>query len=260
VAVANLLTLGETRLETRHVGPPPSEAPTLVLLHEGLGCVALWKDFPERLAAATGWGVFAWSRQGYGGSSPCALPRPLTYMQDEARDVLPRLFDAIGLQRAVLLGHSDGGSIAAAYAGMYPEDPRIAGLILHAPHFFTEPQCVAAIDAATAAFTTGDLRARLARYHGDNVDCAFHGWSDAWRDPGFLDFDLRPFLPSVRVPVQMVQGTNDPYGTLAQVRVLQAHCGAPVDEVLLDCGHAPFKEAPDAVLAASVRFVSALGG
>ena len=134
---SGFLDIGTQRLEYRFVGPPPDNAPTLVLLHEGLGCVGLWGDFPEKLSAATGAGVFVYSRAGYGKSSPVALPRPLSYMHDEARTTLPRLLDAIGFKRGLLIGHSDGASISAIYAGSH-QDHRVGGLVLIAPHFFTE--------------------------------------------------------------------------------------------------------------------------
>ncbi len=177
-------------IETAWWGPPPDQAPTLVLLHEGLGCVALWRGFPERLAAATGCGVFAYSRFGYGQSAPAALPRPLTYMHEEAEDVLPRILDAAGIRRAVLVGHSDGASIAALYAGSR-QDFRIAGLVLIAPHFFVEDVTVASIEAARIAYRDSDLRARLGRYHAD-PDNAFRGWNDVWLDPAFRAIHPRP--------------------------------------------------------------------
>ena len=168
------------------------------MLHEGLGCVALWRDFPRRLAAATGFGVFAYSRAGYGQSDPVPLPRPLDYMTREARETLPELLDAIGLRRGVLLGHSDGASIAAIYAGSV-EDFRVRGLVLMAPHFFTEKGGLASIAAAREAYATSDLRAKLAKYHRD-VDNAFRGWNDAWLDPGFKAWNIADAIDYLRVP------------------------------------------------------------
>ena len=154
---SGFLSVGDQRLEYRMIGPRPDQAPTLVLLHEGLGCVGLWGDFPDKLQKATGCGVFVYSRAGYGQSSPVALPRPLTYMHDEARDVLPKLLDAIGFRRGLLVGHSDGASIAAIYAGTH-QDHRVGGLVLIAPHFFTEDPGIASIEEARKAYETGDLR------------------------------------------------------------------------------------------------------
>src|SRR5262245_35843528 len=178
LASEGMLDLGAMRLEYRMIGPRPDEAPTIVMLHEGLGCIGLWGDFPDRLQAATGAGVFVFSRAGYGRSSPVALPRPLDFMEREARDVLPRLLGAIGFRRGLLLGHSDGASIAAIYAGSV-QDHRVRGLVLIAPHFFTEDAGIAEIARAKAAYETTDLRQKLARWHAD-VDNAFRGWDDAW--------------------------------------------------------------------------------
>ena len=166
LAEAGFLDIDGHRIEYRFVGPQPDKAPTLVLLHEGLGCVGLWNDFPEKLAAATGAGAFVYSRAGYGKSSPVSLPRPLSYMHDEARQSLPKLLDAIGFRRGLLVGHSDGASIAAIYAGSH-QDHRVGGLVLIAPHFFTEDSGIAAIAEARKAYETGDLRARLARWVRD---------------------------------------------------------------------------------------------
>src|SRR5258705_4357281 len=151
------------RLEYRMIGPRPDAAPTLVLLHEGLGCVAGWGNFAQELAAATGTGFFAYSRAGYGRSSPGKLPRPVSFMHDEARDVLPRVLDAIGFRRGLLVGHSDGASIAAIYAGSI-QDHRVRGLALMAPHFFTEDVSIAEIARTRAAFEAGPPRAQLARW------------------------------------------------------------------------------------------------
>src|SRR5215475_5157971 len=178
IAPSGFLRIGDSDLEYRHLGPSPDQAPTLVLLHEGLGCAALWGDFPEKLQAATGLGVFVYSRAGYGASSPVELPRPLDYMQREALDVLSKLLDAIGFQRGLLVGHSDGASIAAVYAGGV-EDHRIDGVVLIAPHFIVEEMGLKAIAEIRTTYETTNLREKLARWHKD-VDNAFHGWSGAW--------------------------------------------------------------------------------
>jgi pimeloyl-ACP methyl ester carboxylesterase len=242
------------RLETARWGSAPDVAPTLVLLHEGLGCVALWRDFPEALAAATGCGVFAWSRFGYGASDPVPLPRPMTYMHDEALNVVPRVLDAAGVRRAVLIGHSDGGSIAAIHAGAV-QDRRVAGVVLIAAHFFVEDVNIASIAAIKANFEQGDLRQRLARYHRD-VDVAFRGWNDAWLDPRFREFDITDQIGRIKVPVLALQGADDPYGTPEQLRVLERVASCPVETRLIaGARHAPHLEAKDATLAAIVPFV-----
>ena len=254
------IRLPQGRLETGWWGPGPEQAPTLVLLHEGLGSLGLWRQFPARLAEATGCGVFAYSRFGYGASDPVVLPRPLDYMQREAREVLPRVLDAIGLRRGVLIGHSDGGSIAAIHAGSF-QDFRLHGAVLLAPHFFTEAMGLAAIAEAKQRYQDGDLRARLARHHRD-VDNAFWGWNGAWLDPGFpAAFDLLADVIHIRVPVLAIQGTADPYGTEEQLRALQREAYCPVEvRMLPGIGHAPHAEAPDAVLAAVGDFTGRLFG
>jgi pimeloyl-ACP methyl ester carboxylesterase len=252
---SGFLHIGQQKLEYRMIGPQPGEAPTLVLLHEGLGCVGLWGDFPDKLQKASGCGVFVYSRAGYGKSSPVKLPRPLTYMHEEAREVLPRLLDAIGFQRGLLIGHSDGASIAAIYAGSY-QDHRIGALVLIAPHFFTEDSGIKSIEQAREAYATTDLRAKLARWHAD-VDNAFKGWNGAWLDPGFRKWDLTEFLAYIRVPVLIVQGEDDEYGTVKQIEVARQECYCPVEVALLPgAKHSPQREQPEATLKAIADFVA----
>ncbi len=232
------------RLEASWTGPRPNDAPTLVLLHEGLGCVAMWRDFPEALAAATGLGVFTYSRIGYGGSDPVELPRPLTYMHDEGRVALPAVLDAAGVGEAILVGHSDGGSIAIVHAGS-GAGPRVRALALLAAHVFCEPMSVEAIARARDAYEHGDLRDKLARYHGKNVDGAFWGWNRAWLDPAFASWNIEEFLPRIDpgVATLVVQGDADPYGTLKQVDAIEAGVRGPCERLVLPgCGHAPHRE------------------
>jgi pimeloyl-ACP methyl ester carboxylesterase len=245
-------------LEAVCYGPAPSgERPTIVMLHEGLGCAMMWRKLPATLAEHTGCGVFAYSRAGYGGSDPCPLPRPLDYMTREAVDVLPDVLDAIGARRVILLGHSDGATIAAIHAGSVPGS-RVRGLILIAPHFFNEDVSVRSIAAAREAFETGDLRERLARYHGDNVDVAFRGWNDVWLAPGFRDWDVSDVIPYIRVPILVIQGEDDQYGTRAQVDVVTERTNAPVEIVMVAARHHPQFEAAEATLAAIEDFVARL--
>lgn len=247
------LAIADHQLEYRMIGPSPAEAPTLVLLHEGLGSVGLWGDFPDQLAAATGAGVFVYSRAGYGQSSPAALPRKVDYMHREALDLLPQVLDAIGFQRGLLIGHSDGASIAAIYAGGVP-DHRIRGVTLIAPHFVVEDISVQSIAAIKQTFQTTELRAKLAKWHKD-VDNAFRGWNDAWLDPAFRKWDISDHLAYIRVPVQIVQGADDQYGTLRQIEIAEAECYCPVETVILpNTGHAPHRETAEATLKAVAEF------
>lgn len=252
-----VLSAGGKRLEYTCFGPPPGQAPTLVLLHEGLGCAALWRDFPTRLAQATGWGVCAYSRAGYGHSDPADLPRPVDYMTREAVDVLPDVLNAIGFRRGVLVGHSDGATIAAIYAGTVP-DHRVRGLVLMAPHFFTEPMGLAEIERARETYRDTDLRRRMSKYHRD-PDNAFRGWNDAWLNPAFRDWNVADVIDYLRVPVLAIQGRGDQYGTLAQIHEIETRSYAPVDTVILDqCRHAPFLEQPDVTLAEAGTFLDRL--
>jgi pimeloyl-ACP methyl ester carboxylesterase len=249
------LDIGAQRLEYRMIGPRPDTAPTFVLLHEGLGCVGLWGDFPSQLAAATGFGVFVYSRVGYGKSSPVRLPRPTSYMHDEARETLPRLLETIGFRHGLLVGHSDGASIAAIYAGSH-QDHRVGGLVLIAPHFFTEDPGIAAIAETRKAYEIGDLRQRLARWHAD-ADNAFRGWNDVWLDPDFRKWDITEFLAYIRVPVLIVQGEDDQYGTVKQIEAAEKECYCPVEVALLKgARHSPQRDAPEATLKAITEFVS----
>jgi pimeloyl-ACP methyl ester carboxylesterase len=247
------LDIDGKRLEYRMIGPRPGEAPTLVLLHEGLGSVGMWNSFPDRLAAATGCGVFAYSRAGYGRSSPVDLPRPISYMEDEARLTLPKVLQTIGFRRGLLIGHSDGASIAAIYAGSI-QDHRVRGLVLMAPHFFVEDVSVASIADARRAYAETDLRERLAKYHAD-VDNAFRGWNDAWLDPGFRAWDITEALAYIRVPILIIQGEQDQYGTARQIEVAQEECYCPVEVALLrNARHSPYREAADETHDAVVAF------
>lgn len=240
-------------LETAWHGPPPDAATTLVLLHEGLGCVAMWRDFPARLAAATGCGALVYSRAGYGGSSPVpAVGRPVDYLQTEAARVVPPLLDATGVRRAILVGHSDGASIALAV-----RDARVVARVVVAPHTFVEELTLESIRRARDAFEHGDLRARLARYHGSNVDGAFRGWNGMWLDAAFRGWSIEDLLPSTSGPLLAIQGRDDPYGSLRQLEVLAERCPGPVERRVLDgCGHDPMRERPDETLAAMVPFIA----
>ena len=254
---SGFLTIEGKRLETLCHGPAPDVAYTVVMLHEGLGCVALWRDFPAQLAKVTGLGVFAYSRAGYGQSDPAPLPRPLDYMTREARETLPAVLEAIGVERGILLGHSDGASIAAIYAGAVA-DFRVRGLILMAPHFFTEEGGLAAIATAREAYASDGLRARLAKYHRD-VDNTFRGWNDAWLDPGFKSWNIAETIDYWRIPVLAIQGDDDPYGTLAQIQEIENRIYSPIDvEILHGCKHSPHTAQPEKTLAAVADFCARL--
>jgi pimeloyl-ACP methyl ester carboxylesterase len=257
VAPSGFLHIDGADLEYRMIGPAPDAAPTIVMLHEGLGSATLWGDFPDKLQAATGAGVFVYSRAGYGASSPVKLPRPMDYMHREALNVLPKLLEAIGFRRGILLGHSDGASIAAIYAGGV-QDHRIRAIALMAPHFIVEDISVTSIAEIKTAYETTNLRDKLARWHTD-VDNAFYGWNGAWLDPEFRNWDISEYLAYIRVPVAIIQGADDQYGTIRQVEIAQQECYCPVDVTMLaGAGHSPHREAPGATLDAISEFANAV--
>jgi pimeloyl-ACP methyl ester carboxylesterase len=244
---SGFLRVGTADLEYRMIGPAPDDAPTIVMLHEGLGSAALWGEFPDRLQAATGAGVFAYSRAGYGASTKVTLPRPLDYMSIEALEVLPIVLERIGFRRGLLLGHSDGASIAAIYAGG-TGDHRVRGVVMIAPHFIVEEMGVTAIAQARKAYETAALKTKLARWH-KHVDNAFYGWNEAWLDPKFREWDISDYLAYIRVPVAIVQGADDQYGTIRQIEIAREECYCPVDVTIVpEVGHSPHREAPQVTL------------
>ncbi len=245
-----------TALEYQLLKPSQPTDLTLVFLHEGLGCVAMWKDFPRRVAQLTGCRVLTYSRAGYGRSAPCPLPRPLSFMHDEALRVLPKILDQAEIQKAVLVGHSDGASIALINAGGI-DDTRLQGLVLMAPHLFVEELTLSSIRTARTAYETTDLRERLARYHGDNVDCAFWGWNQVWLDPDFLDWNLEAYLPKINVPVLLLQGEEDNYGTIRQLETISEQLPQTETILLPECGHSPFRDKAAETLQSIAQFCSA---
>lgn len=254
------LMVNGRRLEFAWHGPGPEQAPTLVFLHEGLGCVAMWRDFPAKLAAMTGCGAFVYSRFGYGQSESCALPRPLTFMHEEGLRVLPEVLATAGIRQCVLIGHSDGGSIAIIYAGGTLAAP-LRGLILEAPHLFCESLTRQSIERVTAQYHQGELQQRLEKYHGANTACAFEGWSGAWLHPDFVSWNIEHYVAKINVPILLIQGEQDEYGTTAQVEAIARQARAGVDVLLLpDCGHAPHRDQEAATLQAMSAFVSRIIG
>jgi len=263
---------GAQRLEAMWIGAGPGDAPTLIFLHEGLGCVSTWRDFPARVAAATGLGALVTSRRGYGASDPVPpSARPVHYMHDEAYDVLPALLADAGVRDAILVGHSDGASIALLYAGragVAAQEasaatprlaPRLLGVAALAPHVFVEDLALASVARAAGAYRTTNLRARLARHHGGNVDGAFWGWNGAWLAPAFRAWSIEAEVSAVDAPVLVVQGRDDEYGTLAQVDAIQRRALGRVDACVLPrCGHSPQRDQEEATLAAITAFATSL--
>ena len=238
------------RLPSSH---PREGAPAIVFLHEGLGSVSMWRDFPQKVADATGCEAIVYSRAGYGRSEPAELPRTTRYMHDEGLTVLPALLDALQLDRPILLGHSDGGSIALICAG--GTGTPLAGVVQMGPHVLVADISVDSIAKATVAWQTTDLAARLGKYHAD-VEAAFRGWNDIWLHPDFRAWNIEEYLSGIACPVLAIQGEDDEYGTMNQIDRIAAQA-RDVDLVkLADCRHSPHKDQPEAVIAAVGEFVN----
>ncbi len=231
----------------------PGEEPALLLMHEGLGSVGLWRSFPFELTEGSRRRVVAFSRYGHGASDPPPVARTPSFMHSEAREVVPELIAAMGLDDPVLVGHSDGASIALIYAAEHS----CRGVVAIAPHVFVEEMCLAEIRAARDSFVRGELRAGLARHHQD-PDAAFFGWSDVWLHPGFPDWDLRALLPGIECPVLLIQGTRDQYGTMAQLDAIEQAVAGSLTRIELDCRHSPPTELPGETIAAITDFLASL--
>lgn len=248
----HLVAVPGGRVECLDVPGRPDLAP-LLFLHEGLGSVRLWRGWPAALAAATGRRAVAYSRLGHGFSDPPPAPRTAGFMDEEAAVVLPALRTALDLPDPVLVGHSDGASIALVHAATHP----VAGLVLLAPHVVVEPVSLDGVTAARQAFHDGDLARRMAPHHTD-AEVTFRNWNDVWLSPPFRTWDLRPRLAGITAPVLAVQGTADPYGTVLHVEAVRAGTSGPVALLVLDCGHAPQVEAAEPVTNAVVNFLASL--
>lgn len=253
------LVAGGHRLDIDIIVPAAAELPTVVFLHEGLGSRSLWRGFPRRVRDALGYGTLAYSRWGHGASDPRPGDWPISFMHDEALHVLPEVLARAGqTEPPVLFGHSDGGSIALIFAAHYPGSAR--AVVTEAAHVMVEDVTIASIAEARERYRSGELRARLARHHGEGTDSLFSGWSGAWLSPAFRQWDIRALLPAVRCPVLAIQGRDDRYGTPAQLDAIVAGAGGPVTPLLIDhCGHAPHAEQPDGVLAAVTTFLANRG-
>ncbi len=239
------------------IGEGREGRPVLVLLHEGLGSIRQWRDFPAKLAGATGCRALVYDRYGYGQSDVLAEPRrTVRFMHDEALHALPELLGQLKVENPVLIGHSDGASIALIHAGA---GHAVRGVVAMAPHVFIEPVCLSSIRKATEAFDNTDLPQKLGRYHRD-ARRTFHGWADVWLDPEFKGWDIRDdYLPGVRCPVLAIQGHDDGYGTMAQLDEIRARVSGTCELVKLEkCGHAPFRDRPDQVLVRVSSFIGKL--
>src|SRR5271168_5370237 len=240
------------RLEAVRIDARHSHLPTIVMLHEGLGSVAHWKDFPSQLAEETGVGVFVYSRLGHGNSAPLEEPRSPSYMHYEAQIVLPEILRKARIERPLLLGHSDGASIAILYAGIFPDAP--AGVILEAPHVFVEDVAVSSIARAKVLYNETDLPQLLGRYHA-NVDSMFWGWNNIWLDPSFRTWNIESSLDLIHCPVLVLQGAQDEYGTARQIEAIRARIPSASAVILENCEHAPHRDQCEATLSAISQFL-----
>ncbi len=248
---------GGAQLEYQCFGPRPDQALTLVLLHEGLGCIELWRNIPLLLAQQTGCGVLVYSRAGYGQSGSATLPRPTNYMHIEATEVLPEVLEKFAINKCVLIGHSDGATIAAIHAGSQ-NDFKARGLILIAPHFFAEDISIAAITQAKVEYESGELKEKLSRYH-QNPDCAFYGWNCVWLSDAFKHWNVSEVIDYLRVPVLGIQGGADEYGTLRQLDEIEHRCYAPFEKLIIEhSGHSPHLQYGDQTLPVMVQFINRL--
>jgi pimeloyl-ACP methyl ester carboxylesterase/predicted GNAT family acetyltransferase len=249
---STIVSLPTGKLELLEIPGDPAE-PALVLMHEGLGSVGLWRGFPERLADTTGRRTVAFSRFGHGQSDAPQKSRTPAFMHEEALEVLPDLLARLDLQEPILVGHSDGASIALIYAAHHA----VAGVVAIAPHVFVEEMCLAEIRQARQTYDTGDLREKLARHHRD-PDAAFFGWNDVWLDPAFPRWTITDELERVTCPLLLIQGQHDQYGTMAQLDTIERLAAGSVRRVHLDCQHSPPTEMPDETAAAIAQFVDGL--
>lgn len=251
------ITVKGLKLEYRDYPASADEAPTLMLLHEGLGSVTMWRHFPEKLAAQTGCRVIVWSRAGYGGSEPYPEPRTVRYMHREGEEMLPGLVAALGIEKPILIGHSDGGSIALICAGAYPELP--LGVAVMAPHEFVEEETLAGIRAARTVWQETDWPQKLARYHHD-APRVFSDWNDCWLSPPFRDWNIEDYLPKIACPVLAIQGEDDEYATMRQIDVIAEKVPGTELLKLAQCGHSPQRDQEAAVLDALAAFVNRVSG
>lgn len=251
------LRAGGHRLEYKFIrSTAAGHRPVLVFLHEGLGSMALWKNFPEAVVEATGCSALVYSRHGYGKSDPLTEARKVDYMHREALEVLPQVLAAQSIENPVLIGHSDGASIALIHAGAgrWP----VRGLVLMAPHVFVEDITVASIAQAKVTFESTDLAVKLGRYHDDAV-ATFWGWNHIWLHPDFRAWNIEQYLPGITVPTLLIQGEDDQYGTQAQTEAIKRQMKGPVETVVLPrCAHSPHVDQKDATLRAIAAFVGAL--
>ncbi|MBL4758935.1 MAG: alpha/beta hydrolase [Rhizobiales bacterium] len=244
------------RLEIKRISRGNEQNPTLVFLHHGLGCVELWRDYPDRLAALTDCQVLIYSRLGHGKSGPTTWPKPISYLEDQGKIHLPALLEKLEIDDAILIGHSEGATISLVCAGV--TESGIRGVIALAPHLYTETKNTDAIREMKKDFQETKLRQQLARYHGDNVDCCFYGWSETWLQPGFEDWSIEHHIPGIKCPVLAILGTEDPYGTMIHLDKLKRQSNCELTVETPKTGHAAHEELPEEMLKLMSSFINSL--
>ena len=253
----SFLDFEEKQIEYITLGNFSSNSPVLILLHEGLGSVAMWRDIPKLIHEKTKMNILVYSRFGYGKSSKAELPRPTNYMSVEAEKYLPIILQKLSITKYVLIGHSDGATIAAL-GSINKSNRELLGTILIAPHFFVENESIRAIEETTDQYINKKLKNKLEKYHND-VDNAFFGWSNVWLSSNFKEWNVSNYLSEIKIPVLIIQGTNDPYGTINQVQILEDKLKSKLRKVIIEnCGHNPFHEFPEMTIKCIDKFIKKL--
>ncbi|MFH1985859.1 MAG: alpha/beta hydrolase [Pseudomonadota bacterium] len=257
VGVTSFLTIESRKIEIQRHNNERSDRPWLIFLHEGLGCSAMWRDFPRRLSREAGCPALVYSRFGYGNSDPAPLPWKLNYMHKEALNILPKVIEAADIKEYILIGHSDGGSIGIIFSGS-PVAKGLKGLITEAAHVFCEPLSVDSIAKAKISYEHHELKKGLEKYHGRNTDNAFYGWNGVWLNPRFMHFNIEKYLKSIKVPMLALQGRDDQYGTPKQLESIKTHVPQATTYLIDNCRHTPHFEQPEITMDNMVRFIETL--
>lgn len=252
--MTDFLTLASQKIEIQWYGKENKNKPTLIFLHEGLGCIRMWKDFPKILSGYTGCPALVFSRLGYGSSDPCPLPWKINFMHKQALQILPDIIRKAGIHTYILIGHSDGGSIGIIFSGS-PVAKGLKGLITQAAHVFCEQKTVESIQQAKIQYDHHDLKQRLEKYHGTNTDNAFRGWNDVWLNPGFIHWNIEKYLSRIHIPMLAIQGKEDQYGTIKQIKSIQHHVKHVKSCLVDNCGHSPHLEQQKIVLDIMNQFI-----
>lgn len=252
--MANFLKIDSKKIEIQWVKKDKQDTPTLIFLHEGLGCAQMWKDFPYLLSQKTGCPALIFSRFGYGASDPCSRPWKLNFMHKEGLQILPSVIKEAKIKDHILIGHSDGGSIGIIYAGS-PCAVGLKGLITEAAHVFCEEITVKSIFQAKVNYEHHDLRQKLEKYHGKNTENAFRGWNDVWLNPHFTNWNIEKYLPKIKVPMLAIQGCEDQYGTLKQIESIKQRASRCLTHIINDCRHSPHLDQPEKTLNIMARFI-----